>query len=121
MMGTEIDTISDSNALMSTYAIIETGGKQYRVEQGSRIQVESLPKAKGEEITLEKVLLLATDAGIQVGKPTVSGAKVTAEVVAQDRGPKIIVFKKRSKKTYKKTMGHRQNYTELLVKSISAN
>jgi large subunit ribosomal protein L21 len=102
------------------YAVVETGGKQYRVEQGSRIQVESLPAEKGVDITLEKVLLLATDAGIQVGKPTVSGAKVTAQVIAQDRGPKIIVFKKRSKKTYKKTIGHRQNYTELLVKTISA-
>jgi large subunit ribosomal protein L21 len=102
------------------YAIIETGGKQYRVEQGSRIKVESLPQAKGEEIALEKVLLVSTDSGLQVGKPTVAGAKVTAEVVAQDRGPKIIVFKKRSKKTYKKTIGHRQNYTELLIKSIEA-
>ena len=106
---------------MNTYAIIETGGKQYRVEQGTRLQVESLPKLKGEEITLEKVLLVATDAGIQVGKPTVTGAKVTATVTAQDRHAKIIVFKKRSKKTYKKTQGHRQNYTELLIKSISAN
>jgi large subunit ribosomal protein L21 len=102
------------------YAIVETGGKQYRVEQGTKIQVESLPVEKGADITLEKVLLLSTDAGIQVGKPTVAGAKVTATVLAQDRGPKIIVFKKRSKKTYKKTIGHRQNYTELLVKSISA-
>jgi large subunit ribosomal protein L21 len=106
---------------MNTYAIIETGGKQYRVEQGTRLQVESLPKLKGEEITLEKVLFLATEAGIQVGKPTVAGAKVTATVTAQDRHAKIIVFKKRSKKTYKKTQGHRQNYTELVVKSISAN
>ena len=102
------------------YAIIETGGKQYRVEQGSKIKVESLPVEKGAEIALEKVLLLSTDAGIQLGKPTVAGAKVTAQVLAQDRGPKIIVFKKRSKKTYKKTIGHRQNYTELLVKTISA-
>ena len=102
------------------YAIIETGGKQYRVEKGTRLQVESLPHAKGEEITLEKVLLVSGDKGIQVGKPTVSGAKVVAQVTAQDRGPKILVFKKRSKKTYKKTIGHRQNYTELVVTSISA-
>src|SRR6266571_482694 len=101
------------------YAIVETGGKQYRVQEGSRIQVESLPAQKGAELTLEKVLLVATDSGIQVGKPTVAGAKVTAQVVAQDRGPKIIVFKKRSKKTYKKTIGHRQNYTELLIKNIA--
>ena len=60
------------------YAIVETGGKQYRVEQGTKIQVESLPVEKGADITLEKVLLLATDSGIQVGKPTVAGAKVTA-------------------------------------------
>ena len=101
------------------YAIVETGGKQYRVEQGTRLRVESLPPAVGEQVTLEKILLLKTDSGVQVGTPTLSGAKVVAEVVAQDRGPKIIVFKKRSKKTYKKTQGHRQNYTELLVKSIT--
>jgi len=102
------------------YAIVETGGKQYRVEQGSKIKVESLPVEKGADLTLEKVLLLATDSGIQVGKPTVAGAKVLTQVLAQDRGPKIIVFKKRSKKTYKKTQGHRQYFTDLLVKSISA-
>lgn len=105
---------------MNNYAIIETGGKQYRVEQGTRIQVEKLSFDKGGEIVLDKVLLVATDKGIQVGKPTVSGAKVVATVTAQDRGPKILVFKKRSKKTYKKTIGHRQSYTELVVKSISA-
>jgi large subunit ribosomal protein L21 len=105
---------------MATYAIIETGGKQYRVEQGTRLQVESLPFDKGGEVVLEKVLLVSTEKGVQVGKPTVSGAKVVATVTAQDRGPKIIVFKKRSKKTYKKTIGHRQNYTELVIKSISA-
>ncbi len=102
------------------YAIVETGGKQYRVEQGTKIKVESLPVEKGAEITLDKVLLLASDTGIQVGKPTVVGAKVMAKVLAQDRHAKIIVFKKRSKKTYKKTIGHRQNYTELLVQTISA-
>ena len=105
---------------MNTYAIIETGGKQYRVEEGTRLQVESLPAEKGARITLDKVLFVAKDGEVQVGKPTVSGAKVIAEVLAQDRGPKILVFKKRSKKTYKKSMGHRQNYTELLVKGITA-
>ncbi len=105
---------------MNTYAIIETGGKQYRVEQGTRLEVESLPFDKGGEIVLEKVLLVATAAGLQIGKPTVSGAKVVATVTKQDRGPKILVFKKRSKKTYKKTIGHRQNYTELVIKSITA-
>ena len=102
------------------YAIIETGGKQYRVEEGTKVKVELLPVAKGDQITLDKVLFLSTDAGVKVGSPTVAGATVSAEVIALDRHAKIIVFKKRSKKTYKKTQGHRQYYTELLVKSISA-
>ena len=102
------------------YAIVETGGKQYRVQEGTRLRVESLPDAAGGEIALDKVLLVSTDAGLKVGNPVVSGAKVMAEVVAHDRAKKILVFKKRSKKTYKKTIGHRQNYTELLIKSISA-
>jgi large subunit ribosomal protein L21 len=102
------------------YAIIETGGKQYRVEQGSKLRVETLPYKKGEEFNLERVLLLQGDAGLKFGKPIVDGAKVTAQVLAHDRAKKIIVFKKRSKKTYKKTQGHRQNYTEIVIKSISA-
>ncbi len=102
-----------------TYAIIETCGKQYRVEQGARLRVDAHLDTPGAEIALDKVLLIKTDAGIQVGNPHLAGAKVTAQVVAHDRGPKIIVFKKRSKKTYKKTQGHRQDYTELLIKSIT--
>lgn len=102
------------------YAIIQTGGKQYRVEEGTRLRVEKLAHDKGADITLDQVLLLGTDSGVQIGKPFVTGAKVVAKVADQDRAKKIIVFKKRSKKTYKKTQGHRQYYTELLVKSISA-
>lgn len=102
------------------YAIIETGGKQYRVEEGSKLRVESLPHEVGEEIALEKVLLLQGDGGLKVGKPLVAGAKVLAQVVANDRAKKVIVFKKRSKKTYKKWIGHRQNYTEILIKQITA-
>ncbi len=101
------------------YAIVESGGKQYRGEQGTRLKVESRPQAKGEEVSLERVLLVASDAGIKVGNPIVNGAVVTAEILTHDRAKKIIVFKKRSKKTYKKTQGHRQNYTELLIKSIT--
>jgi large subunit ribosomal protein L21 len=101
------------------YAIVETCGKQYRVEAGSRLRVDAHLDTPGAEIALEKVLLLKTDAGIQVGNPLVAGAKVTAQVLTHDRGPKIIVFKKRSKKTYKKTQGHRQDYTDLLIKSIT--
>ena len=101
-----------------TYAIVETCGKQYRVEEGARLRVDAHLQTLGSQISLDKVLLLKTDAGVQVGNPHVAGATVTAEVVALDRGPKIIVFKKRSKKTYKKTQGHRQDYTDLLIKSI---
>jgi len=101
------------------YAIVETGGKQYRVQEGTRLKVESLPQPAGEEIALDKVLLVSSDGGLKIGKPLVDGAKVTAQVLAQDRAKKIIVFKKRSKKTYKKTIGHRQNYTELVIKSIT--
>ena len=102
-----------------TYAIIEACGKQYRVEEGSHFRLDAKLQTPGEEISLGKVLLLKNDAGLQIGNPHISGAKVLAQVVKQDRGPKIIVFKKRSKKTYKKTQGHRQDYTELLVKSIT--
>jgi large subunit ribosomal protein L21 len=102
-----------------SYAIVETCGKQYRVQEGSRLRVDAKIHELGSEIALDKVLLISTDAGLQVGNPLVSGAKVTAQVVTHDRGPKIIVFKKRSKKTYKKTQGHRQDYTELLIKSIT--
>jgi large subunit ribosomal protein L21 len=102
------------------YAIVETGGKQYRVEEGTRVKVETLPHDVGQVINLERILLVGHDAGIKVGQPLVAGATVTAEVLTHDRAKKIIVFKKRSKKTYKKTQGHRQNYTELLIKSIAA-
>src|SRR5689334_2206805 len=103
-----------------TYAIVETCGKQYRVQEGGRLRVDAHIGELNAEIALDKVLLVKTDAGIQVGNPYVTGAKVTAQVVIQDRGPKIIVFKKRSKKTYKKTQGHRQDLTDLVIKSISS-
>jgi len=99
------------------YAIIESGGKQYRVEQGTKLRVETLPYEQGQEFNVDRVLLFQGADGLQIGKPHVSVA-VTAEVVAHDRAKKIIVFKKRSKKTYKKTQGHRQNYTEIVIKSI---
>src|SRR4051812_22230867 len=102
------------------YAIIETGGKQYRVQEGTRVRVEKLLHEVGNEVALDKVLLLQTDGHLKVGNPLVAGTKVMAEVVANDRAKKVIVFKKRSKKTYKKWIGHRQHYTELLIKSISA-
>ena len=102
------------------YAIVETGGKQYKVQEGGRIRVEKLPQEKGADITLDKVLLVGGETGVTLGKPYVTGAKVLAQVLLQDREKKIIVFKKRSKKTYKKTIGHRQHFTELVVKNITA-
>jgi large subunit ribosomal protein L21 len=101
-----------------SYAIVETCGKQYRVEEGSRLRVDAHLDTPGAEIALDKVQLINTDAGNKFGKPLVAGAKVTPHGVVHDRGPKIIVFKKRSKKTYKKWQGHRQDFTDLLIKSI---
>lgn len=103
---------------MENYAIVKTGGKQYRVTPGSKVIVEKLEAPVGQKVKIDDVLFVRTEKGIQVGRPTVSGASVTAEVVAQDRAQKVIIFKKRSKKGYKKTQGHRQYETELLVQEI---
>jgi large subunit ribosomal protein L21 len=101
------------------YAVIQTGGKQFRVEEGSNIIVEKLPAQRGEEVVLDQVLLIGGEK-TTIGRPLVEGAKVIAEVVRQDRAPKVIIFKKRSKKGYKKMQGHRQYITELKIKSIQA-
>jgi len=106
---------------METYAIIKSGGKQLRVTPGSRVIVEKLETPVGQAVEINDILFVRTDKGTQIGKPNVAGASVTAEVVAQDRGEKVIVFKKRSKKGYKKTQGHRQYETELLIKEIKAS
>jgi len=100
------------------YAVVQTGGKQYRVEEGSSIVIEKLADKIGTEVVLDKVLLVGNDDKVTIGRPVVDGAKVIAEVVRQARGPKIIVFKKRSKKGYKKTQGHRQFLTEVKIKEI---
>ncbi len=98
------------------YAIVETGGKQYKVEQGSAIYVEKLEAAEGETVTLDKVLYVNGT----VGAPYVQGATVTAKVEKQGRGKKIIVFKYKPKKDYRKKQGHRQSYTKLVIESINA-
>jgi large subunit ribosomal protein L21 len=103
---------------MSMYAVILTGGKQYRVEKGNIVLVEKLVSNPGEEIVLDKVLIVGDTDKATIGRPLVEGAKVLAEVVRQTRGAKVIVFKKRSKKGYKKTQGHRQYFTELKIKDI---
>lgn len=101
------------------YAVIRTGGKQYRVAMGDRIRVEKLAGDVGSTITFDEVLMLGGDK-VAVGTPLVSGAKVTAEIVAQDRAKKIIVFKFRRRKNYRRKNGHRQPYTELEIKGVSA-
>ena len=103
------------------YAVIETGGKQYRVSPGQTVEVELLPAEPGSEVALERVLLVSTGEKTLVGAPTVAGARVMTTVVREGRGDKIIVFKYKSKKRYRRTQGHRQDYVYLLVTDIQAD
>jgi len=99
------------------YAIIETGGKQLKVEEGQTIYVEKLNAADGETVTFDKVLLVGGET-VKVGAPYVSGATVTAKVEKQGRQKKIIVFKYKAKKNYRKKQGHRQPYTKVTIEKI---
>ncbi len=101
------------------YAIIETGGKQYRAEKGKVIRVEKLPAEKGEPVTFDKVLMLCDDAAVKVGKPYLEGCSVEGKVVSRGREKKIMVFVYKRKKNYRRKQGHRQPYTEVLIGSIS--
>lgn len=101
------------------FAVIETGGKQYRVQEGSVIKVEKLVAAVGEEIGIAKVLMLADGDSLTVGKPYIEGAKVHALVKEQGRHKKIQVVKFRRRKHYRRQMGHRQDFTQLEIKQIS--
>jgi len=100
------------------YAIVETGGRQYRVEPGALVQVERLPGEVGSAVELSQVRLVHGDAGVLVGQPVVNGAKVTAEIVDQGRTRSIIVFKKQRRKNYRRTKGHRQQFTKLRITRI---
>ena len=102
------------------FAVVETGGKQYRVAPGDTIDVEFLPVPPGEEVDLERVLLVSGEGGVTVGNPTVPSAHVRAAVVSQDRGEKIIVFKYKNKVRYRRKTGHRQAITRLEIKEITA-
>jgi large subunit ribosomal protein L21 len=105
------------------YAVIKTGGKQYRVAQGDRLRVEKLAGNVGDAVTLGEVLLiggtLGSGDGIKIGKPVVGGAKVEAKIIAQDRGEKIIIFKFRRRKNYRRKSGHRQPFTALEITGIA--
>ncbi|HHX23219.1 MAG TPA: 50S ribosomal protein L21 [Thermoanaerobacterales bacterium] len=100
------------------YAIIETGGKQYRVSEGDVIRVEKLSAKEGELVELDKVLAVSKDDQLLVGKPWLEEAKVTAKVLQHGRGDKIIVFKYKPKKNYRKKQGHRQPFTEIQIEKI---
>lgn len=102
------------------YAILETGGKQYKVQEGEAFNVEKLDAEAGEVVEITKVLALVNEEGISVGKPYVEGAKVVLKVVDQGKGKKIIVFKYKPKKKYRKKQGHRQPYTRVVVDKIIA-
>lgn len=101
------------------YAVIRTGGKQYRVSQGDTLRIEKLPGEVGSSITFDEVLMVGGEK-VAVGKPLVAGAKVSAQITAQDRAKKIIVFKMRRRKNYRRKNGHRQWYTEVKITGINA-
>lgn len=102
----------------AVYAVIETGGKQYRVAAGDVIEVERLKADAGEQVEIDRVLMIGGDEGVSIGAPVVDGAKVVATVSAHFRGPKIRVFKMKPKKRYRRTMGHRQELTRLKIDAI---
>ncbi|HEY7698453.1 MAG TPA: 50S ribosomal protein L21 [Vicinamibacteria bacterium] len=100
------------------YAIIESGGKQQRAVPGETLRVERLDAEVGAKVRLDRVMLVNRDGQVSVGRPYIDGASVTATVTAQDRAPKVLVFKKKKRKGYRRTRGHRQSYTALRVEAI---
>ncbi len=102
------------------YAVIKTGGKQYRVAAGEKIKVEQIPADVGSEITIDQVFMVGEGDAVKIGTPVVAGASVKATVVSHGRHDKIKIFKMRRRKHYQKHKGHRQNYTELRIEAISA-
>lgn len=101
------------------YAVIETGGKQYRVEEGDILSVEKLGVSEGENVVFDKVLLVSDEDGIKVGEPYLDGAKVEGEALLNGKGRKIIVFKYKPKKNYRKKQGHRQPFTKVKISKIT--
>jgi len=100
------------------YAVIETGGKQYRVATGDVIKVEKLDGASGDKVEIDRVLMVNDDGKATVGTPLVDGARVSAEIVDQTRGPKLMVFKKKRRHNYRRKKGHRQDLTQLKITDI---
>lgn len=102
------------------YAVIETGGKQYRVSQGQLLKIETLPVEEGQTVEFDKILLVADEAGQKIGTPYVAGGKVTASVVQHGRHPKIRIIKMRRRKHYRRQAGHRQDFVEIRIDHIQA-
>lgn len=102
------------------YAVVQIGGRQYRLQEGDIVAVERLEGEKGSELTFDRVLAVGEGADLKIGAPTVDGAKVTATILAQDRAKKILVFKFKRRKNYMRKRGHRQYFTRLRVTGISA-
>ena len=103
------------------YAIIRTGGKQYRVSAGQSLRVEKLPAGAGSEVVISDVLMVGQGEAVTLGSPLVAGAAVKATILSQGRGDKIRIFKMRRRKHYRKSQGHRQAYTEIRIDSIDTN
>lgn len=108
-------TIKDGD---KAYAIVQTGGKQYRVSPGEILDVERIPAAEGVDVELDHVLLVANGETVSVGTPIVEGAKVTADILGEGKGSKVTVFKYKPKVRYRRMKGHRQPYTRLAIKEI---
>jgi large subunit ribosomal protein L21 len=102
------------------YAVIKTGGKQYRVAAGEKLKIEQIPAEVGAEITLDQVLMVGDGESVKIGAPLVLGASVKAKVLSQGRHEKVKIFKMRRRKHYQKHQGHRQNFTEIQISGISA-
>ncbi len=101
------------------YAVVEAGGKQYKVEVGQTVDVEHIPAEIGDTVELGRVLMVSTDEGLRLGNPVLAGAKVTGSVVQHGRGKKIIVFRYKPKTRYRKKTGHRQSFTRVAVQNIA--
>ncbi|MEM9174978.1 MAG: 50S ribosomal protein L21 [Myxococcota bacterium] len=101
------------------YAVVRSGGKQYRVSPGGSVRVEKLAGEVGSKVTLDEVLLIGGEGDVKIGTPTVDGASVSGTITAQGRGDKIRVFKMKRRKGYRRTQGHRQDYTEIAIDGIS--
>ena len=101
------------------YAVIETGGKQYRVEEGDVLFIEKIDAEAGDTVEFDKVLVVSNDGSLNIGKPFVENAKVEASVIEQGKSPKIVVYKYKSKKNYRNKQGHRQPYTRVKIEKIT--